>query len=269
MNKVREEKINNHLNLHYKECCDHYGEENVWAVMVYGSQNYKLDTPESDLDTKTLLIPSFKDVVLGAKMVSTDIQISDGGLSNVKDYRAMFQNYLKGNINFVETLFTPWLRLNINYYHEFKKLRSQRNLIANARPQKLMHMAVGMANQKYAAFEHPFESKKEVLAQYGYDPKQLHHLCRLKYFMQDYCEFRDFGKALKPEKEIAERLCSLKTDPIPYSAAVRLKEETMKEINEQLKWADEHLPENNSYEEAKEFLDELAVEVFYKTLENK
>ena len=123
---AREQYINEHLKLHYDECVAHYGKDKVWATMLYGSQNYGLDTPDSDIDTKTLLIPSPRDVILGTKMVSTDLQISDGGLSNVKDYRAMFQNYLKGNINFVETLFTEYARVNLPLGMWFIELRRER-----------------------------------------------------------------------------------------------------------------------------------------------
>lgn len=263
---AREQYITEHLKLHYDECVAHYGHDKIWAVMLYGSQNYGLDTPDSDIDTKTLLLPSPRDVILDNKMVSTDLQISDGGLSNVKDYRAMFQNYLKGNINFVETLFTKWARVNINYLQWFEGLRRERDLIANCQPRKLVHMAAGMANQKYVAFEKPFESKKEVLAKYGYDPKQLVHLCRLQYFIDVYCNSEDFETALTPPRNKFDFLYDLKARPLPYEQAKDLKEKTMVKINNMVKWADSHLPEDNGYEEAKKFLEDLSVDVFYASL---
>lgn len=264
---AREQYITEHLKLHYDECVAHYGKDKVWATMLYGSQNYGLDTPDSDIDTKTLLIPSPRDVILGTKMVSTDLQISDGGLSNVKDYRAMFQNYLKGNINFVETLFTKYARVNLPLGMWFIELRRERDLIANCQPRKLVHMAAGMANQKYVAFEKPFESKKEVLAKYGYDPKQLHHLCRLKLFIDNYCTNMDFETALSFHTvQQHVYLYELKTNPLSYERAVALKEKTMVEINNMVEWADSHLPEDNGYEKAKKFLDDFSVELFYASL---
>ena len=263
---AREQNITEHLKLHYDECVAHYGHDKIWAVMLYGSQNYGLDTPDSDIDTKTLLIPSPRDVILGTKMVSTDLQISDGGLSNVKDYRAMFQNYLKGNINFVETLFTKYARVSIRYGIWFNELRRERDLIANCQPRKLVHMAAGMANQKYVAFEKPFESKKEVLEKYGYDFKQLHHLCRLQYFIDVYCNSENFETALTPPKNKFDFLYDLKARPLPYEQAKALKEKTMVKINNMVEWADSHLPEDNGYEKAKKFLDDLSVDFFYASL---
>ena len=265
--RARDSYITEHIHLHYMECAKHYGNNNVWATMLYGSQNYGLDTPDSDIDTKTLLLPDPRDVILGTKMVSTDLQISDGGLSNVKDYRAMFQNYLKGNINFIETLYTKYARVNLDYGDLFMKLRSERDLIANCQPRKLIHMAAGMANQKYTAFEKPFESKKEVLEKYLYDPKQLHHLCRLNLFIENYCTNMDFETALSFHTVRQHiYLYDLKTKPLPYEQAVALKERTMVEINNMVEWADAHLPEDNGYEEAKNFLDNLSVEVFLNFL---
>ena len=259
---TRKQLITEHLKLHYDECGDHYGAKNIWVTMLYGSQNYHLDTPASDFDTKTMLLPSIREVVLGKKMVSTDLQISDGGLSNVKDYRAMFQNYLKGNINFLETLFTNWVEINPNYCDLFKDLRRERNLIANCRPRKLVHMAAGMANQKYVAFDKPFESKKKVLEEYGYDPKQLLHLHQLYIFIKNYNLNSDFGNCLVLSSEVHRVLMDYELMPYDYSKAIEIREDLMKEINKQVEFADKALPEDNCYEEAVEFLDDLATRVF-------
>ena len=36
---------------------------NIIAIMCYGSQNYGLDTSNSDFDTKAIVLPSFEDLV--------------------------------------------------------------------------------------------------------------------------------------------------------------------------------------------------------------
>lgn len=263
---ARNEFIEKQVNMHYKQVCDKYGAANVWVTMLYGSQNYRLDTEGSDVDTKTMLIPNFKDVVLGHKMASTDMEMPDGSLSNVKDYRAMFQNYLKGNINFVETLYTRYYRVQPSYATEFSILRQNADLVANARPRKLMHMAAGMATQKFTAFERPFPSKLPVLEKYGYDPKQLHHLVRLFYFMEHYLCTMDFARCLDPENYMScgtvYSLRELKTDPLPYQEAVDLNRDTMAAINELVAKADKELPEEYHFEEASRFLDTLAVRLF-------
>ena len=105
-----------------------------------------------------------------------------------------------------------------------------------------------------------------MLEKYGYDPKQLHHLCRLKFFINDYCLNEDFEHALTPPEEAFDFLYDLKARPLSYERAVVLKEKTMEQIDNAVVWADAHLPKDNGYEEAKKFLDDLSVDIFYASL---
>lgn len=258
MDKVRE---------HYKAAEKYVGEERVWVTMLYGSQNYGLDTPESDVDTKTMILPSFEDVVLGKKMVSKELKMPDGSLSAVKDYRDMFKNYLKGNINFVETLYTPYYIINPKYEDAFKRLQSMSYEIANCQPVKLMHMAAAMAKQKYVAMEKPFESKKEILAKYGYDPKQLHHLVRLQIFMEDYLKCRDFSRVLVPSERFHSYLLSLKTHPMPLKEARILANNTMAQVDVFLLSAEKNFMDDGEVKARVEGkLNELTVDIFKQYL---
>ena len=255
------------VQMHFDLASEHYGANAPWVTMLYGSQNYHLDTEESDVDTKTMLFPTLKDVVLNRKMVSTDLQAPDLSLNNVKDYRAMFQNYLKGNVNFLETLFTDhYVVTDRHRWAErvFLELRTQREMVAGYQPVRLMQMAAGMADQKYHAMEHKYESKAEVLAKYGYDPKQLHHLCRLPVFMRDFMNTGKFGTALFPEERARQYLLSLKTNPLPLKEARELKEEANEAVGRLLAQAKLELPEYNHKEETLEFLEHMAVEVFFE-----
>lgn len=245
----------------------------VWATMLYGSQNYGLDSVDSDVDTKTMLLPSFNMVLMDTARVSTEVTMPDGSLDNCKDLREMFGNYLKGNINFVETLYTPYYEVNC-FAKEFEDLRAHRNLIANAKPRRLMHMAGGMARQKYEAFDHPFEGKLAVLEKYGYDPKQLHHLVRLYHFMQVYLESCNFYMALfcaksTHDKTLHDYLMDLKLNPAPVDYARQLREEYMEKIDKLVSLADLNLPEDNGYADAKRYLDQLACDVMKKHLKNE
>ena len=81
-----------------------------------------------------------------------------------------------------------------------------------------------------------------------------------------FCFNEDFEHALTPPEEAFEFLYNLKADPLPYERAVAHKEKTMVEINNMVEWADNHLPEDNGYEKAKKFLDDLSVDIFYASL---
>lgn len=38
---------------HFHHTASVYGQDNVWATMLYGSQNYNMATETSDVDVKT------------------------------------------------------------------------------------------------------------------------------------------------------------------------------------------------------------------------
>jgi predicted nucleotidyltransferase len=260
---------------HYTQILDHFAptDQTVWATMLYGSQNYDLSTLESDVDTKTMLLPGLSSIARNDKAISTELVRKDGSLDNCKDLREMFGNYLKGNINFVETLYTPYYYVHEDYMGFFDELRAHRDLIANARPVKLVHMAGGMAEQKYKAFDHPFESKKAVLEKYGYDPKQLHHQYRLLKFIETYFASGSFYQALLCcDKQIDSRLYNrvmlLKIDPLNEVEARHLNEEVHERIKELVDGAGARLPEDNGFDNAKEFLDDLAYRLMRQHLFN-
>lgn len=259
---TKDSTVQNKVESHASEVVSKCGETQWWVTMLYGSQNYGLSTPDSDVDTKTMIIPRFSDVVLGRQMVSTDLQMEDGSLSNVKDFRAMFHNYLKGNINFVETLYTDYYTVNYKYEKYFKRLRQERDIIANAQPRKLVHMAAGMARQKYVALEKPFESKKEILAKFGYDPKQLHHLLRLKNFIQNYMGYRDFYSAMVSDSG-NQFLLDVKAGMLSLNDARSMAREAMAAIEARCDHANDVLPETTwKFGEAQLFLEDLTLEMF-------
>lgn len=185
---------------HFNKASATYSIDNVWATMLYGSQNYNMATKTSDVDVKTMLFPTVRATVLGEKMVSTDLVHPDGSLNGVKDYRDTFALYLRGNVRFLETLYSDYQVVNPKYQFFFDQLIANRELVANSLPRKLMYSAAGMAEQKYKALDHPYPSKVDVIAKYGYDLKQLHHLARLWVFMTTYIQTLSFEASLRPNE---------------------------------------------------------------------
>lgn len=266
---VAEDNVLGRVLEHHEYVENFYGEGSVFATMLYGSQNYGLSTPESDVDTKVLLLPNFREFTLNKKWTSTEHAVGDG-LSNVKDVRAMFENFLKSNINFLETLFSKFVVWNMTYDDYWQDLQDHRNVVANANPRKLLHAAAGMAAQKYHALEKPFESKVEVLAKYGYDPKQLHHLVRLRHFMAHYLVNTDFELCLKPTEYEFEYLIGLKKYPVCLEEARALANKTLAEVDGFVERANSLFEaEPVTAERAKEYLDNLACELLAEHLKRQ
>lgn len=253
------------LEQHYEHCEAQYPGR-VWATMLYGSQNYGLANEASDVDSKTMILPTLREVVLGAEQVSRESTLPDGSITTIKDFRGMFKNYLKGNINFVETLYTEYYLVNPAYGDFMDELREHRDLIANSQPIKLLHMAAGMARQKFTAMEKPFESKLPLIEKYGYDPKQLHHLDRLRLFIRTYKYTLDFEAALNSARTYHDDLMQLKTDPLPLEEARKMRDETMAHINQMVERANHQLPAEQNRKEAEDYLDDLVVRMFSTAL---
>ena len=49
----------------------------VIAASIYGSQNYALETEESDVDSYLIVMPSFEDLALNRKPVSKELMYID------------------------------------------------------------------------------------------------------------------------------------------------------------------------------------------------
>ena len=61
-----ENKINETLKMHYNAAKSlNY---NVFGTFLQGSQNYDLDYEGSDIDTKTIIIPTIDDIVLNSRL---------------------------------------------------------------------------------------------------------------------------------------------------------------------------------------------------------
>ena len=59
----KDEWIMARLKEHYDEACGIVDPARIVGIFVSGSQNYGLDTEDSDIDTKCLVVPSFGELV--------------------------------------------------------------------------------------------------------------------------------------------------------------------------------------------------------------
>ena len=165
-------------------------------IALYGSQNYELDIEESDIDTKAIVLPSLEEIVLNKKPISAEIVLPNDEHCDIKDIRLMFGNYKKQNVNFLETLFTDFYIIDDAAADEIKELRALNERIAHYNQKAAVKTMVGMAEQKYHAMEHDYPSKVEILEKYGYDPKQVHHIVRLREFLERYINGESFKDCL-------------------------------------------------------------------------
>lgn len=200
---------------HYDEA-QKFGYE-VVGCFLQGSYNYEknfgdITDEESDVDTKCLVLPSFKDFCLGRKPVSLTHEMENGEHLDIKDFRLYLNMFKKQNINAVEILFTYYYVWNPKYIDVCYRMISNRERIARYDVKAALNCMVGMAFEKQKALCHPYPSIVETIQKYGFSGKQLSHTYRLNEFMDKYIVGESYEKCLKTD--MGEFLCELKRNKI-------------------------------------------------------
>ena len=184
--EIREGLIMKRVRDHYEEALEYFSEDQVVGIFLQGSQNYGLDTEHSDVDTKLIVTPSFKDIALNAKPVSTTHVRDNEEHIDFKDVRLYMETFRKQNLNFLEILFTPFYIINPLYEDAWMRLVEHREEIARMNPYRAVKSMKGIALEKYHAMEHPYPSKLDLIERYGFDGKQTHHLLRVDDYLERF-----------------------------------------------------------------------------------
>ena len=195
---TREEKIMKRMREHYERGIELYGESRIVGLFLQGSQNYGLDYEGSDIDTKLIITPTLEDIIFNRKPVSTTHVMENEEHLDAKDIRLYIQTFRKQNLNFLEILFTEFKIVNPQYEKMWNVLIEHREEIARYNEFQAIKSMKGIAMEKYHAMEHPYPSKVDVLAEWGYDPKQLHHLLRVEEYIGRYINGERYEDCLRP-----------------------------------------------------------------------
>lgn len=158
----------------------------VVGVFLQGSWNYGLGWEESDVDTKAIVLPTFEEIALGRKPVSTTYIMENGEHIDLKDIRLMFDCFKKQNINFVEILFTSWFVMNPKYEHEFQWMFDNRDKIASYDVNRLISCIKGnLFNETSRMFKETPGTERNMRL-YGCDVKSVSHIVRYMDFFKSY-----------------------------------------------------------------------------------
>lgn len=207
---TREEMIMKRVQDHYNEALEHFDESRIVGVFLQGSQNYGLDYEGSDVDTKLIVVPSFKDICLNRKPVSTTHVRANDEHTDWKDIRLYMETFRKQNLNFLEILFTDFYILNPLYAAEWMKLVERREEIARMNIYRAVKSMKGIALEKYHAMEHRYPSKADIVDTYGYDGKQVSHLIRVDDYLERYINGESYLSCLHPTEAKRERIMDYK-----------------------------------------------------------
>jgi hypothetical protein len=204
---------------HYEEAKQYFPEDRIVGIWLQGSQNYGLDLPTSDVDTKLIVVPTFKDIALNRKPVSTTHVRANDEHIDFKDIRLYVETFKKQNLNFLEILFTDYFIVNPLYAEQWNRLVNASEQIAHMNPYRAVKSMKGVAMEKYHAMEHPYPTKLDLIEKYGFDGKQVHHLFRVDDYLTRYINGESYKDCLKPSSHLVEHMFEYKRHEIDLETA--------------------------------------------------
>lgn len=158
-----------------------------FVVVIQGSQNYNMDiySPDyqSDIDIKAFVLPSFKDVYHNTTVNEAIKMDRKGGIAlmEVKDIRLLSEMLAKMNTSYLELMVSEFFVTD--YREDFQSMKDELPFLLDERFALIVKSLVGMSKEKEKAFNHPYPSVADKIEKYGYDPKQLHHIVRIRHML--------------------------------------------------------------------------------------
>lgn len=245
---------------HYTDALKRFNENNIVICALQGSQNYGLELPTSDVDTKLIVTPSFKDIALDRKPVSTIFVRDNEEHTDDKDIRSYVSCFRKQNLNFLEILFTDYYILNPLYESQWNRLIAAREQIAHMNPSRAVKSMKGIALEKYHAMEHRYPAKVHLIETYGYDGKQVSHLIRVEDYLRRYINGESYLACLRPSESLVPHIMEYKRQEIPLKVARIEATEAIERVN---KLADSFCEqiEDKEDSEMRELLEDVSYEI--------
>lgn len=239
-----QDKIWSRLFKHYQTAVEHFGNENVLGVFLYGSQNYQCDLPTSDIDTKCILLPDLYHLAV-AKYDVKHLAVDDE-VCECMTIMHMVSNWKKQNSNFLEIMFTDYFLINPNYLGIWETfIHTWREKIAR------YNVCCGIKSICGQALH--------TIRQNPYDGKKIGNGYRLLCLLDKYEQGAPYGECLVPD--CAALVKEYKAGMIQPLASTS--EDLLRHFEKHMREADNYPPENKSL---KPILDNFILELLQKRI---
>lgn len=267
-------RVRKRLKEHLDEALQNPKIHDWFMIAVNGSYNYNMDTPQSDIDSKLLVIPSLEQLVNGKSLNYLHCMSDNGEHVEIKDIRHYFATMLKQNINFVETLYAQVWIVNPVYMRLFHYLFEMRDVISGCNPIATIHCIQGTAYQKYKQMLQSSPARAADIENYGFDRKSLHHLVRCIFFGEYYMEGASYQECLQNNDvpNIRRMIMNLKTTTVlNREQAINIAEDMFNGFDKKV---DSYLTTIKPFQkdfsalaaDVKDFLDTLAFEIIKQSM---
>ena len=267
-------RVRKRLKEHLDEALQNPKIHDWFMIAVNGSYNYNMDTPQSDIDSKLLVIPSLEQLVSGKSLNYLHCMSDNSEHVEVKDIRHYFATMLKQNINFVETLYAQVWIVNPVYMRLFHYLFEMRDVISGCNPIATIHCIQGTAYQKYKQMLQSSPARAADIENYGFDRKSLHHLVRCVFFGEYYMEGASYQECLQNNDvpNIRRMIMNLKTTTVlNREQAINIAEDMLNGFDKKV---DSYLTTIKPFQkdfsalaaQVKDFLDTLAFEIIKQSM---
>ena len=262
--------ISQKMKEHLQEAKETLKDRPIVVLACQGSQNYGLDYEDSDFDTKCITVPTFKEIALNKKALSTTHIRENNEHIDLKDIRLYIQTFRKQNLNFLEILFTSYyicpMNNFTNFYNEWGKLIDNREKIAHMNPLRGFASMKGIAAEKYHALEHHYPSRMHMIEKFGYDPKQLHHLLRIDEFMKRFYNGESYEDCLI--SDYPDYLIDIKKGLFDLDEARNIANTTMAEIENLYNRAKKTMS-NEEDPEMRDLLEDVSYNIMKRSIQNE
>ena len=93
-------EVQKRVDEHYVEALKYFDKDHIVGIFLQGSQNYGLEVPNSDVDTKLIVTPTFEEIARNARPHSTTHIRENDEHIDFKDVRLYMETFKKQNLNF-------------------------------------------------------------------------------------------------------------------------------------------------------------------------
>lgn len=147
--KSNEHYIMERVSQHHQAAWDYIEKKGGYIIgtFLHGSQNYNLDTEESDIDTVSIYVPTVDFAIVNSPK-NHQLIMEDGSNEHctIKDIRNYINELLKSNPNAIELLYTKYsfYTTPLDYYN-FKYFINNREKFLKYNPSSFFDAADGLA----------------------------------------------------------------------------------------------------------------------------